>query len=105
VSPTESSTVRFEIRKKKRGCNTGGVLGVAYPEVLYDFQFSQNIAGTMRVTDLPCSRSLPTKSLQTCSQHWNLNVDEITIDIHPACFLFSEAQLTEDTVVEFQEWK
>jgi hypothetical protein len=57
------------------------------------------------VTDLLCSGSLPTKPLQTCSQHGNLNVDEIFIDLHPACFLISEAQLGEDTVVEFQERK
>jgi hypothetical protein len=34
-----------------------------------------------------------------------LNADEITIDLHPAHFWFSEAQLGEDTVVEFQERK
>jgi hypothetical protein len=43
VSLTEPSIVCFVIR-----CNAGGVLGIAYTEVLYNFPFSQNLAGTMR---------------------------------------------------------
>jgi hypothetical protein len=49
--------------------------------------------------------TLKQTSPDSCGQHWKLNVDEITKDLHPASSRFSKAQLGKDSAMGFQELK